>query len=392
MKVVVAHNYYKLAGGEDQCVAAEIALLQAHGHEVIPYCLRNEAIDGMGRLQVASRTVWSRSAYREVRALLRKHRPAIIHFNNTFPLISPAAYYAARAESVGVVQTLHNFRLLCPNALFFRDGRVCEDCLGRSLPWPGVLRGCYRGSRCASATVAAMLVTHRALGTWRGAVGVYVALNEFSRHKFIEGGLPASKLVVKPNFIDPDPGPGSGAGGYALYVGRLSAEKGVDTLLKAWKEVGGAVPLKIAGDGPLAELVRSAAAENSAIEWLGKQSLEAVYSLLGEALVLVLPSQCYENFPRVVVEAYAKGTPVLASRLGAMVQVVEHGRTGLLFEPGNPADLAAGVRRLLADREELNRLRREARREYETKYTAEQNYQALMAIYERALPAKEDRS
>jgi glycosyltransferase involved in cell wall biosynthesis len=221
---------------------------------------------------------------------------------------------------------------------------------------------------------------------------VYVALNEFSRQKFIEGGLPANRIVVKPNFIYPDPGAGDSSGGYAVYVGRLSAEKGVDTLLKAWKEVGGTVPLKIVGDGPLAEMVRGAAAEGPAIEWLGKQPLDAVYRLLGEALFLVLPSQCYENFPRVVVEAYAKGTPVLASRLGAMARVVEFGRTGLLFEPANPADLAEGVRRLLADREGLNRLRREARREYEEKYTAEHNYRELMAIYERAVITREERS
>ena len=150
---------------EDQCVAAEVALLQAHGHEVIPYNVHNDAIDTLGRLEVASRTIWSRAAYHEIRELIRTHRPDIAHFNNTFPLISPAAYYAARAEGVGVVQTLHNFRLLCPNALFFRDGRVCEDCLGRRIPWPGVVHKCYRGSGPASAAVATLLTVHRALGT-----------------------------------------------------------------------------------------------------------------------------------------------------------------------------------------------------------------------------------
>ena len=190
MKILVVHNYYKQPGGEDQCVAAEVALLKAHGHEVIPYSVRNDSIDTLGRLTVASRTIWSRSAYREVRQLIRTHRPQIAHFNNTFPLISPAAYYAARAEGVRVVQTLHNFRLLCPNALFFRNGRVCEDCLGRSFPWPGIAHKCYRGSRMASAAAAAMVAVHRVLGTWREAVDVYVALTEFSRQKFIAGGLP----------------------------------------------------------------------------------------------------------------------------------------------------------------------------------------------------------
>jgi glycosyltransferase involved in cell wall biosynthesis len=385
MKVLVAHNYYQQPGGEDQCFAAEVALLRARGHEVIEYRVHNDAINGMGRLGVASRTVWSRPAHREINALVREHRPQIAHFHNTLPLISPAAYYAARAGGARVVQTLHNYRLLCPNALFFREGRVCEDCLGRSAPWPGVVHKCYRGSRTASAAVAAMLTLHRGLGTWREAVDVYVALAEFGRRKFIEGGLPADKVVVKPNFVDPDPGPGDGAGGYALFVGRLSPEKGTETLLQAWKDLGGGVSLKVVGDGPLAPAVAEAAAGSVGVEWLGRQPLAAVYALLRDAAFLVLPSQCYETFGRVAVEAFAAGTPVIASRLGAMAEVVDHGRTGLLFEPGSPAALASAVRQLQAEPLLLRRMRHAARQEYEQKYTAEVNYRALMAIYERAL-------
>jgi glycosyltransferase involved in cell wall biosynthesis len=384
MKILVAHNFYKQPGGEDQCLAAELAMLRAHGHEVIEYCLRNDSIDSMSRLRVAAGTTWSRSAYREVRELLRVRRPQVAYFINTFPLISPAAYYAARAEGVPVVQALHNFRLLCPNALLFRNGRVCEDCLGKSVAWPSVVHKCYRASRAASATVATMLATHRALGTWRDAVDVYIALTEFSRRKFIEGGLPAEKIVVKPNFIYPDPGPGSGKGGYALFVGRLSGEKGVTTLLRAWKELAGSLPLKIVGDGPLEGIVADAATKNTRIQWLGRQSLDEVYALIGDAMFLVLPSECYEQFPRVVIEAFAKGTPLLASNLGAMANLVDNGRTGLHFEPGDAADMAAKARRLLAAPYELVPMRQAARQEYEEKYTAEPNHQALMAIYERA--------
>ena len=385
MRILLAHNYYQQPGGEDVCFAAEVAMLTSNGHSVIKYCLHNDVINNMSGFDAASRTTWSRSAYREVRSLIRTHRPQVAHFNNTFPLISPAAYYAARSEGVPVVQTLHNFRLLCPNALFFRDGRVCEDCLGRSIPWPAVVHKCYRGSRSATAAVAAMLMVHRAMGTWWEAVDVYIALAEFCRRKFIEGGLPAEKIVVKPNFIATDPGVGGGRGGYGVFVGRLSPEKGLETLLKAWKTLGGKVPLKVVGDGPMTATVQGSEAKDAGIEWLGHRSAQEVYSLIGEAMFLVFPSECYENLPRVIIEAFAKGTPVIASRLGAMAELVDHGRTGLHFEPGDAGDLASKIQRLLADPRELAQMRQAARREYERRYTAESNYCDLMAIYRQAM-------
>jgi glycosyltransferase involved in cell wall biosynthesis len=385
MKILVAHNFYKQPGGEDQCVAAEVAMLRAHGHEVTQYCLRNESIDAMGRLRLAARTIWSRTAVRELRELFRTHQPQIAHFHNTFPLISPSAYYAARAEGVRVVQTVHNFRLLCANALLFRNGEVCEDCLGKWIPWPGIAHKCYRDNRAASTVITTMLMTHRVLGTWSKAVDMYIALTEFGRRKLVEGGLPADKIVVKPNFAYPDPGPSTGTGGYAVFVGRLSAEKGVDTVLEAWRHLGGELPLKLLGDGPLAAAVQEAAVKDTSIQWLGNQSLEAVYKLVGEAAFLVLPSQCYENFPRVVIEAFAKGTPVIVSKLGAMAAIVDDGRTGLHFKPGDPVDLAATVRRILGESLELARMRQAARRKFEQNYTADSNHKTLMTIYEKAL-------
>ncbi len=385
MKILVAHNFYKQPGGEDQCVAAEVAMLRAHGHEVTQYCLRNESIDAMGRLRLAARTIWSRTAVRELRELFRTHRPQIAHFHNTFPLISPSAYYAARAEGIRVVQTVHNFRLLCANALLFRNGEVCEDCLGKWIPWPGIAHKCYRDNRAASTVITTMLMTHRVLGTWSKAVDMYIALTEFGRRKLVEGGLPADKIAIKPNFAYPDPGPGTGTGGYAVFVGRLSAEKGVDTVLEAWRHLGGELPLKLLGDGPLAAAVQEAAVKDTSIQWLGNQSLEAVYKLVGEAAFLVLPSQCYENFPRVVIEAFAKGTPVIVSKLGAMAAIVDDGRTGLHFKPGDPVDLAATVRRILGESLELARMRQAARRKFEQNYTADSNHKTLMTIYEKAL-------
>lgn len=385
MRILVAHNYYQQAGGEDEQVAVEVAMLRSFGHEVVQFCLHNKAVDSMNRFALASRTVWNRSSSHELKRLLRTHQPQIVHFHNTFPLISPAAYWAARAEGTAVVQTLHNFRLCCVNAVLFRDGRVCEDCLGKLIPWPGVLHKCYRNNLGASGATAIMIATHRLLGTWHEAVDAYIALSEFSRRKLIQGGLPADKIVVKPNFVYPDPGFGEGNGGFALFVGRLSQEKGIKTLLAAWRCLRHDIPLKIVGDGPMAQYVREAAAADSRIEWLGYKPLDIVHRMLGEAGVLLLPSRCYENFPRVAVEAFAKGTPVIASRLGAMAEIVEDGRTGLHFEPGDADDCAAKVARLLTQPFELARMRQAARATFAKHFVAEANHDALMTIYQRAI-------
>ncbi|MBI3466080.1 MAG: glycosyltransferase [Planctomycetes bacterium] len=384
MKALLCHNFYQQPGGEDQVFADEARLLESRGHQVLRYTLHNDDIDRMGRLGVARRTFWNGGAYAALRTLIARERPDVMHCTNTFPLISPAAYYAARAEGVPVVQSQHNYRFLCPNSLLLRDGRVCEDCVGKWTPWPAVVHGCYRESRAASAVVAGMLTVHRMLRTYRRTVSTYIALAEFSRRKLIEGGLPAERIVVKPNFVDPDPGVGPGQGGYAVYVGRLSAEKGIDVLLAAWSQLKSRTRLKVVGDGPLAETVREAARADQRIEYLGRRTRQEVSDVVGDAACLVMPSICYEHGPKSLIEAYAKGTPVIASRLGAMAEQVVDGVTGLLFAPGDPSDLAATLTNFLSDVSHQERMRHAARDAYQRKYTAERNYRALMAIYERA--------
>jgi glycosyltransferase involved in cell wall biosynthesis len=385
MDILIAHNFYLQAGGEDECLAAEVEMLRAYGHNVIQYSVSNEILEGMGPLELASRTMWSKVACRELTELFQTHRPQIAHFHNTFPLISPAAYYAARRADVRVVQTLHNFRLLCANALFFRNGLVCEDCLGKPLGWPGIARRCYRESFTASSGIAAMTAMHRAIGTWQRAVDIYIALTEFARLKLVEGGLPADRIMVKPNFAYPDSGIGTGEGGYGLFVGRLSTEKGVDTLLGAWDRLDGGLPLKIVGDGPMCGAVAAAAARNPAIEWLGRVPREAVDVLMGDAALVIVPSNCYETFGRVIIEAYAKGTPVVASRLGAMAELVVDGQTGSHFRPGSSDDLACKIRELVLDAKRRAQMRQFARRAFERKYTRQQNYKSLISLYECAL-------
>ncbi len=234
MKVVVAHNFYQQAGGEDQVYHAEVALLRECGHDVVPFEVHNDAVAGMGKLGLAKATVWNGEIAGRLGEVVRRERADVVHFHNTFPLISPAGYYAARRAGAAVVQTLHNFRLMCPVALFYRDGRPCEDCLGKPVAWPGVVHACYRGSRATTAVTAAAVAAHRAAGTFQNAVDAYVCLTGFARDQFVAGGLPPAKLHVKPNFVHPDPGVRGGGDGSAVFVGRLSEEKGVLPLLAAW--------------------------------------------------------------------------------------------------------------------------------------------------------------
>ena len=381
MKILLCHNHYQQRGGEDLSFASEADLLQARGHDVIRHTVHNDVLEQTSRLRAAAGTLWNRQSYRSVRSLLRREKPDVMHCTNTFPLLSPSVYYAAKEQDVPVVQSLRNYRLLCPGAYLLRGGRVCEDCLTKRFAWPGVWHGCYRGSRAASATVAAMSTVHHLMGTWRNAVDLFFTPTEFARQKFIQAGFPAGKIGVKPNFIDPDPGRGRGQGGYALFVGRLSEEKGIETMLEAWRDVADALPLKIVGDGPLKPLVDQAAQENQAVHSLGSQSHDEVLTLLGDAACLVMPSIWYETFGRTIVEAYAKGTPVLATRLGCMAELVEDDVTGLLFEPGNAQDLAEAVGNFVSRTAQRQAMSDAARAAYLQRYTAQPNYEMLMALY-----------
>lgn len=388
IKILLCHNYYRLRGGEDQCFEDESRLLESRGHEVVRYTVHNDSVADMRPWTAARRTFWNRQSFDALNEIVRRERPEIMHCTNTFPLISPACYAAARAGNVPVVQALHNYRLVCSNAFLMREGRVCEDCLGKTFAWPGILHRCYRNSAAASSVVATAIAAHRLKGTWKRSVDLYYAVSDFARRKLIEGNLPADKIAVKPNFVDPDPGVGRGRGGYAIFVGRLSPEKGLETLLSAWNLLSSdanGLPLKIVGDGPSAPLVQQAAAANPRIEWLGSRPFAEVLSLVGDATLLVMPSIWYETFGRTIIEAYATGTPVVVSNLGAMAELVVDGETGLLFDPGNATDLARKVRSLACDADRLAAMRRAARLEFEAKFTAESNYHRLMELYSRAM-------
>lgn len=385
MKILKVHNSYLISGGEDQSNQAEIQLLREYGNQVKLYTENNERVKSLGLIKTATKTIWSVETYQKIRDLVKEYRPKILHCENIFPLISPSAYYAAKAEKIPVVQTLRNYRLFCLNAYFFRENRVCEDCLNKPVPFPGIVHSCYKNSTAGSTIVTAMLSTHRLLKTYQNQVDIFIALTQFAKQKFIEGGLPANKIIIKPNFVYPDPGMGTGEGKFALFVGRLSEEKGIETLLQAWQNLGHYLPLKIVGDGSLVDVVQDLSEKTHGVEYIGRKPIELIYQLMGQAKALIFPSLWYEGMPRVIIESFAKGTPVIASKLGAMEALVDNQRTGLHFTAGHVGELVQQVDWMLNHPSDWQKMRLEARLEYEAKYTAEKNYQRLMEIYQLAI-------
>ncbi len=388
MKILVAHNYYRTPGGEDAVFRSECELLKNFGEEVILYERSNAELDafsGLRKFKYLFSLGYSRKTYNEIRALIKKFRPDVAHFHNIFFMITPAAYFACKDEGVAVVQSQHNFRLLCSNALFYRNNKPCEDCLRKSL-WEGVRHKCYRGSRLLTAFIAWAIDRHWKNKTWINKVDMYITAADFTRQKYLQKGIPQEKIAIKPHFLSKDPGKRNGDKSYALYVGRLSQEKGVDVLIEAWKSLKN-IPLKIVGHGDQWNQLRELAKNNSDIEFLGRLPEQECEKYLREARVLVIPSVCYESFPRILVEAYAHGLPIIASRLGSLAELIIDGKTGLLFEPGNAQDLAQKIRVLADDKNRRLAMEKEARLEYEQKYTPEKNYKQLMAIYKQAIEA-----
>lgn len=390
MIVLSVHNFYQQPGGEDEVFRQEAQLLEQNGHKVVRCQAHNDDLSSENPLALVTKTVFNRDIYRKLRTLIREHRPEIVHVHNTFPLLSPAVYYAAASERVPVVQTLHNYRLLCPSSVLYREGVICERCMDRRSLWPAVRHSCYRQNRRASAAAAGMLTVHRVLETFRKRVTSYIALSEFARAKFIQGGLAPENVFVKPNFVDPDPGRGLGLGNYCMFVGRLTEEKGVRTLIDAWTRHSPSIDLEVAGDGELAPEVAAAAAQCSRIRWLGRLQKADLYERMKGAAALIVPSVWYEPFGLVVVEAFAMGLPVVASRIGALGEIVQHGRTGLHFEAGNAEDLAAQVRSFADVYRGARAMRAEARKEFECKYTGRENYSLLMDIYQKTIHRHRD--
>ena len=382
MKILLVHCHYRLPGGEDAVFAAERAMLERHGHEVLVYERSNEeAAHGLPKALLPLHAVWNRAAARDVRHIIQTKNVDAVHIHNTLLLLSPAVVRAAKRTGVPVVQTLHNFRLFCPNGILLRGGQVCEDCPHHGLAC-AVRHRCYRGSLAQTLVVAAAYGLHRLLGTWRGVT--MVALTEFDRRKLLEFNrlhpmFDADRLVVKPNPVCVPDGPVTpweNRKNQMLFAGRLEELKGLRTVLEAWRLLGGDAPtLLVAGDGPLGDWARAQNLPN--VRFLGQLSRTELHARMAESRAVVAASLCYESFALVPAEAHALGTPVLASDLGNVGASVQPGVDGLRFTPGDANALAGAVRTLGQMRFDCNAIAARARRTY----SEEENYNALMRFY-----------
>jgi glycosyltransferase involved in cell wall biosynthesis len=384
MKILVAHNRYRRPGGEDAVFEREANLLAASGHEVRKLVISNDVItSNKFKLLTALRTVENPFGIAAMSRALEDFKPDVVHIHNFFPLLSPAVYKVCRHAGSAVVQTLHNYRTICASALLMRNGRVCHLCVNGSPLW-GLVHRCYRGSVVGSAALARMIAVHRKRQTWSTDVDRFIALSEFGRRIFIEAGFPGDRVDVKPNFIE-DPGDRpEGKREGVLFVGRLAEEKGVRYLVEA--AVRYRFPLRVAGDGPELATLRSLAHSN--VNFLGQLSPEAVLSEMRRAMVLVIPSIWYEGFPMAVVEAFASGTPVIASRLGSLAEIIEDGVTGFHVGPGEVDNLGECIQRLLSDTDLARHLGHMARQAFINRYTPRSNLGQLESIYQKAVETR----
>jgi len=382
MRVLVMHNRYRQYGGEDRVVAAEVAMLRAQGVDVVLH----ETDNSTGLVQLARHSAWSDESFQDVEKLCRKVRPDIAHVHNFWATLTPSVHAACHAAGVPTVQTLHNYRLFCVNAVLLRNGTICTDCLGKT-PWRGIVRRCYNRSAIASAAVANMVIRNRRHNTW-DHVDAFIAPSEHARSIFVSGGIPGGRLHVKPNFT-PDPGAPTCAPSSSrviVYAGRLSPEKGLRTLLSAWVRAGvaGAAEMWIIGDGPEAAYLRSFLPA-AGLVFKGAKDAAAVMTAMQNARAVVVPSLCFETFGNSVVEAYSCGRPVIASDIGALGDLVEDGGTGLKFAAGDEAGLGRCLARIVNEPDLADRMGANARAEYLHRFTAERNFAMLMGVYEKVL-------
>lgn len=379
--ILIVHNYYQISGGEDTVVANEKTMLEKHGHKVILYSRNNAELKQMSKIRILFlpfTTVFNLRTYKEIKKQIRRENIDVVHVHNTLNLISPAVYYAARSMKVPVVQTVHNFRLLCPGATFYRDGHICEDCVKNGLKC-AVKYSCYRGSKAQTLVCAISTWLHRTTGIY-GRIN-YICLTEFNKDKLLQlKHIKPERVFVKPNFVENNSFiPEEERLNQFVFVGRLDKLKGVDILFEAWKRMGeGAIKLIVCGMGPMEGWCKSFIKENVVnIEMRGFVPNDEALKIIANSKALVLPTQWYEGFPMSIVEAFSVGTPVICSDLGNAGSVVEEGITGYKFRYDSIESIMSAIDKMREkplNKEKIKKI-------YEIKYSENANYKILNDIY-----------
>lgn len=391
MRILIIHNEYNTMGGEDSVFNQETSLLRQNGHEVFIYLRSNKEILSAGlfrRILMPLTMIWSLKTLKELKKIIEVHKPEVAHFHNTFFMISPSAYFICKKHGIPTIQSIHNPRWFCIAASFYRDSHICLKCKSMFVPWPGIILKCYRNSRTYSLFVVLMLLSHKILNTWHKCISQYVSFSQFYKTLLIEQGFEEKKIYIKPHFISPDPSLcniGSFNSSCALFVGRFDQQKGIMTLLKAWTKTKEA-SLRIYGGGILQNKVNEFITENNltGIQQFGFVQKSQIFEAMKKAQFLIFPSEWYETFGLTIIEAFACGIPVIASRLGVITEIIKEKETGLFFEPGNSADLAEKVQWAFSNKEEMIKMGENARKEYLIKYTPEINYEMMLEIYSKA--------
>lgn len=388
MKILQVHNFYRTPGGECGVVKAEKKLLESHSHAVAQFSADSNTLDEMTFFEKAAAYLqipYNVRIARRLESFVSEFEPDIAHVHNVFPMLSPAVYAALKRHSIPVVQTIHNYRFLCPNGLFYVKGKVCEGCQEKSY-FEAVMNRCMHGSIATSALYAGAIAWGWHGGTFHSCVDQYIALNAFAANKLAAGGVSKKKIRICGNFVSDFAEAPAKKQSYALYLGRLSAEKGLPTLLAAARLVP-ELPLKIAGTGPLEDDLRRVVAEPGMghIQVIGHVAGEAKRCLIAEALCTVVPSEWYENFPLSVVESLALGTLVIASRIGGLPELVEHDHTGLLFPPGDTTALAECLSRMSRREPDLRGMASNALAMARERFSPQRHLDQLLDIYNCAV-------
>lgn len=384
MNILIVHNKYNSKGGEDITVEKEIKLLEKNGHKVNFFTRSNSQIKSIfSKIKTAINSSFSYETYNYFNNTSFLQKYDIIHVHNFFPLITPSIFYAAKKNNIPIVMTLHNYRLICPSGLLMHKNKIYEKSIKYS-PYSTVIDRVYKNSFIGTFFLAKMINNHKKRGTWNNKVSRLIALTNFGRKKFIDSGINKSQIVVKPTWCTDFHNKNCTKENYALFVGRISEEKGISSLIEAWSQID--YKLVIAGDGPLTNKLLNT--KNKNIHYIGRKNQHEIFKLMEKASFLVIPSTWYEGLPAVIIEAFCAGLPVIGSKIGAIEEIIDNNVTGIHFEPNNPEDLREKVNKIINDKKLLTTLSENARKEFLNKYTPEKNYSQLIEIYNNVITSK----